>query len=62
MAREEFPAYHEEQTPDGRKKKVIGPVVVRAAVIIVAMILGTVLLISGTLKPADLPNIKLPWP
>jgi hypothetical protein len=62
MAREEPPAYREEKTPDGRRKREIGPVVVRAAVIIVAMILGTLLLVSGTLKPADLPNIRLPWP
>ena len=62
IAADQIPAFSEETTPDGGRKRVIGPIVAWAVVIIVAMLLGTVLLMTGTLKPDDLARIPMPRP
>lgn len=62
MATERFPAYSDETTPDGRRKRTIGPIVVRAVVMIVGMVLVTVLLMMGKVDASDLPAFRVLWP
>ncbi len=61
MATEQFPAYSDETTPDGGRKRTIGPIVARASVLIIGMVFATVLLIMDKVDASDLPVFRVPY-
>jgi len=62
MAMPQHPAYSEETTPDGGRKRTIGPIVAWAVVMIVGMFLTTLLLLTNKISAADLSSFRMPWP
>ena len=62
MATPQHPAYSEETTSDGGRKRTIGPIVAWAVVMIVGMFLTTLLLLTNKISAADLRSCHVPWP